>query len=219
MLGRMTELDEQRREHLKHMHLRYGMDRPLVPNFDAGGDVAESWYVNTVEERWGDDGDETATVDVCQMHLVRAQLEHPDLWDALDAMEADLEMVASTVLDPSTGSLADELEERIEPMHDQMLILNSAVLAPEWRGLGIGALLAGMALQTLAPGARLAVTYPAPLNDAEGPARRAATVKLGRVWQQLGFEPFRDGVWVLDLALVGLDQGVAKLRKQFGLGN
>lgn len=195
-----------------------GADVDSWNNFDAGGDVAESWYVNTVETRWDDDSDDVATLDVCRMHLVRAKQEHPDLWDALDAMEADLEKVASTVLDPSTGSLADELEERIEPMHDQMLILNSVTLAPEWRGFGVGALLAGVALQTLAPGARLAVTYPAPVDDAEGADRRAATVKLGRVWQQLGFEPFRDGVWVLDLALVSLDQGVATLRKQFRLG-
>jgi hypothetical protein len=88
---------------------------------------------------------------------------------------------------------------------------------------GLGALLAGTAIRKLSAGARAAICYPAPLDDAtpdedadslEDPARRqAAVATFSEVWQRLGFEHFRDGVHVLDLNLITLNQSLQRLAK------
>ena len=142
---------------------------------------------------------------------------HSAAWAALDAMEGDLEHIGSTILNVADGSLLDDLDERIESFDERLLILNSVNLADEWRGFGIGALLAGAALEAMSPGARLAATYPMPLDDATGDTRRAAAEKLGKVWAQIGFEPYRNGVWVADFGRVEFTRGLAELRVRFGL--
>jgi hypothetical protein len=40
-----------------------------------------------------------------------------------------------------------------------------------------------------------------------------AVAALQKVWARLGFEHFRDGVHVLDLSLVTLDENLGQLRK------
>lgn len=42
-----------------------------------------------------------------------------------------------------------------------------------------------------------------------------AVATLGEVWAQMGFEHFRDGVYVLDLNLVALDNALQELRGRF----
>jgi GNAT superfamily N-acetyltransferase len=194
--------------------LEYGFAQSLSPDLDVGGDVAQQWWVRVTE---GERENGTAGPPVAFIKVVRGVLGEPRLWSALDAMEADLERVASTVLETETGDLVDDLDERIEPGGEVLLILNSVVVEPEWRGYGLGGLLAGVTLQTLAPGARLAAVFPAPVDSLRGAVRTAAVAKLGAVWAGLGFFPFRDGVWVLDLATVDLDEAVGRLRKRFGV--
>ena len=88
-------------------------------------------------------------------------------------------------------------------------------------GFGLGALPAGTAIRKLSGGARAAVCYPAPLNeptdagpDDQGDADRdEAVAALQKVWARLGLEHFRDGVHVLDLSLVTLDEKLGQLRK------
>jgi hypothetical protein len=139
----------------------------------------------------------------------------------LDGEDADLGLVAEALFAPATGQLALELDELIEPAGSRLLILNSVRLAPEWRGFGLGVLLAGTAMKKLSGGARLAACYPAPLaepGDADGEddpvARGVAEATLSEVWAQLGFEHFRGGVHVLDLNLVTLDESLERVRKQ-----
>jgi len=60
---------------------------------------------------------------------------------------------------------------------------------------------------------------PAPIGDgadesADPFSRRQAVAALERVWGGLGFEPFRNGVHVLDLGLVTLEESLAKLRAE-----
>jgi hypothetical protein len=152
-----------------------------------------------------------------------------DIYDAhdpfglLDGEDADLGLIAEAIFDPATGGLNTELDQRLEPLGSRVLILSSARLTPAWRGFGLGALLAGTAIRKLSGGARAAVCYPAPLDDAtpdqdaddpQDPAtRRAAVATLSEVWGRLGFEHFRDGVYVLDLNLLTLNDGLHRLAK------
>lgn len=122
-----------------------------------------------------------------------------------------------------TGELDPALDEHIEPLGSRVLILDSVRLSPQWRGFGLGVLLAGTAIKKLSGGARFAACYPAPLDDNPDPgtddtpagsaAHRRAVAALGRAWSRLGFEHFRSGVHVLDLNTVTLDQKLQKLRK------
>lgn len=95
--------------------------------------------------------------------------------------------------------------------------MNSVTLASRWRGYGIGALLAGEAILALDGDAHCVATYPAPLDGSQGAARERAVRKLQRVWAQIGFEPFEQGVWILDPAMVELQDAVSRLRSNFGL--
>jgi GNAT superfamily N-acetyltransferase len=210
----MPQLTDERRDRVARMRVDYGFEQLLRPSLDDGGDVAELWWVR-VNESEQEDG--TAGPPVAVMRIVRGVLGDPQLWEALDAMESSLETVASTILDPVSGELVDDLEELLEGLDERVLILNSVLVEPDWRGYGVGTLLAGLALQTLAPGSRLVATYPAPLTDSGGAEWETAVAKLEKVWGALGFVPFRDGVWVLDLATVDLDEAVIRLRKRFGV--
>lgn len=157
-------------------------------------------------------GDMTIVViDVYQTH---------DPFGLLDGEDADLGAIAGTIFDARTGQLGPDLDDLLEPMGDRILILNSVRLTPGWRGFGLGVLLAGTAIKKLSGGVRAAVCYPAPideLNDEEPDspaAREQAIAALGKVWARLGFEHFRDGVHVLDLSLVTLDESLGRLHKR-----
>ena len=157
-------------------------------------------------------GDMTIVViDVYQTH---------DPFGLLDGEDADLGAIAGTIFDARTGHLDPDLDDLLEPMGDRILILSSVRLTPGWRGFGLGVLLAGTAIKKLSGGVRAAVCYPAPideLNDEEPDspaAREQAIAALGKVWARLGFEHLGDGVHVLDLSLVTLDESLGRLHKR-----
>jgi GNAT superfamily N-acetyltransferase len=147
--------------------------------------------------------------------------ETRDPFALLDGQDAELGHVAATIFDAGDGELDPDLDEQLEPAGSRILILHSVRLLPQWRGFGLGALLAGTAIRKLSGGARAAVCYPAPLSEqAEaGPEDQGdtewdqAVAALRQVWARLGFAHFRDGVHVLDLSLVTLDEKLGQLRK------
>ena len=143
-----------------------------------------------------------------------------DPFGLLDGEDAGLGAIAGTVFDARTGQLDPDLDDLLEPLGDRILILNSVRLAPEWRGFGLGVLLAGIAIKKLSGCVRAAVCYPAPIDEpADGEpgspaAREQAIEALSRAWAQLGFEHFKDRVYVLDLSLVTLDESLGRLHKR-----
>ena len=91
--------------------------------------------------------------------------ETHDPFGLLDGEEADLGLIAGTIFDARTGQLDPDLDDLLEPMGDRILILSSVRLTPEWRGFGLGVLLAGTAIKKLSGGVRAAVCYPAPIDE------------------------------------------------------
>jgi GNAT superfamily N-acetyltransferase len=183
--------------------------------FDA--DTApETWHVSA--DIYDDSGIHV-DAHVADMEIVIVDIyDTRDPFGLLDGEEADLGLIAETIFSAGDGHLDPELDDLLEPVGSRILILNSVRLGPAWRGFGLGALLAGTAIKKLAGGGRAAVCYPAPIGepDEEEPsqaAREQAIQALGRVWAQLGFEHFRDGVHVLDLSLVSLHENLGRLRK------
>lgn len=182
----------------------------------SGDDGPEIWHVVAVVPDAEDDEGQPAESHVGEIEIVLVDPHRPDAFGVLDGHDADLGYIGEVVLNPGSRGLDPALADRLECFGTRLLILNSVRLAPQWRGFGIGVLLAGLAMQRLSGGCMAAVCHPAPLADAdedEDPAREAAAgQKLAEVWPQLGFEHFRDGIYVIDLARVTLGDALKQLR-------
>jgi GNAT superfamily N-acetyltransferase len=150
-------------------------------------------------------------------HIVRCRLGDPRVFDLLDALDGDLSAVGSVVLDPSSGEPAGPVEDLIEGFGENFLILDRVELLPGWRGRGLGRWFAAEAIEVLSDGGTFVAAYAAPMDDSEGAERRRAESKLKGVWGDIGFEPLRGNVMVLDLALVTLSNKLAELRSDFGV--
>ena len=188
----------------------------------SADNAPETWHVSAdIDDGSGPNGG--SHVGDMDITLVDAY-ETSDPFALLDGQDAELGHVAGTLFDAGDGRLDPDLDEQLEPIGSRILILHSVRLVRQWRGFGLGALLAGSAIRKLSGGARAAVCYPAPLNEPPeaGTGERSdaewdtAVAALQQVWARLGFEHFRDGVHVLDLSLVTLDQKLAQLRKSAG---
>jgi len=180
--------------------------------WSGADDAPETWHVSADIDDGGPHlGDMDITLaDACETH---------DPFALPDGQDAELGHIAGTIFDAGHGRLDPDLDEQLEPIGNQILILHSVRLVPQWQGFGLGTLLAGTAIRKLSGGARAAVCYPAPLSepteagpDDQGDADRdQAVAALQKVWARLGFEHFRDDV--LDLSLVTLDEKLGQLRK------
>ncbi len=80
--------------------------------------------------------------------------EARDPFALLDAQDSELGHVAGILFDAGDGWLDPDLDEQLELTGSRILILHSVSLVPEWRGFGVGALLAGTAIKKLSSGAR-----------------------------------------------------------------
>lgn len=177
-------------------------------------DAPETWRVSA---DIGDGGPHVGDMDITLVDIYETR----DPFALLDGQDAELGHVAGAIFDAGDGELHPDLDDQLEAAGSRILIVHSVRLAPEWRGFGLGALLAGTAIRKLSAGARAAVCYPAPLTeqaearpDGYGDAEwDKAVAALRQVWASLGFEHFRDGVHVLDLSLVTLDERLGQLRR------
>lgn len=183
-------------------------------------DAPENWHVST---DICDDSGTHAESHVGDINIVLIDVyDTHDPFSLLDGEDADLGLIAETIFSGS-GGLDPDLDMQLEPLGSRILILNSVRLTAEWRGFGLGVLLAGTAIKKLSGGVRAAACYPAPIDELTGghpdttqgdPAeRQKAVAALDRVWASLGFEHFRNGIHVLDLNLTTLDENLAQLRK------
>jgi GNAT superfamily N-acetyltransferase len=183
--------------------------------FDAD-DAPETWHVSADIH---DDSGTHVEAHVGDINIVLVDVyDTRDLFGLLDGEEADLGLIAETIFGAGSGGLDPDLDEQLQPVGSRILILNSVRLTPEWRGFGLGVLLTGRAIKKLSGGVRAAVCHPAPIDELaddelHSAERQQAIAALDRVWARLGFEHFRDGVHVLDLNLVTLDENLEQLHK------
>ena len=171
-----------------------------------------TWHLTA----WIEDDNEAE--EIAQLTLVTGDVTAGNLWSDLDAQEADLEIIASAVLVPSTGEFREDLP--IEALGSGLIIAKTARVVPEWRGFGLGPLLVAEAITLLGDGCDIAACHPAPLvAGAKTPATRTSAVaKLQQLWSTLGFEQIPDSeVFVLDLTLRTLGAARGRLLRHFGL--
>src|SRR5258708_3796994 len=182
--------------------------------WSSADDAPETWHISADID---DGGPHVGDMDIT---LVDTYETH-DPFALLDGQDAELGHVAGTLFDAGDGQLDPDLDEQLEPTGNRILILHSVRLVPEWRGGRAGALLARPPVQKPARRGPPALPHPAPLNELTeaGPGDQGgadwdeAVAALQKVWARLGFEHFRDGVHVLDLSLVTLDEKLGQLRK------
>lgn len=198
----MVTLPPPLQDRLQWAEISILLERPL-----AGDSPLDYYEVSVLTE-----GPER----IGSFEIVRVPLGYADAWERLDELSADLSRIGDVVIDKDTGEFVEELDMRLlQGIGDHWLILHSAQLSAAWRGYGLGPLLAGIALERLSPGASLAATFPAPLDDVSGSAYETAVHKLERVWSRLSFQPFHDGVCIIDLGLRDFADALSNLRCQY----
>ncbi|MFC0844759.1 hypothetical protein ACFH04_13725 [Streptomyces noboritoensis] len=123
---------------------------------------------------------------------------------AADEVSGDLLHIAETVLDGEAYS--DAFEKAVEMPVGDLLILDEVVLARPWRGFRLGPVFAQEAIVRLQGGCCAVACAPGagePPADGREPTReewRAAGMKIAALWQTIGFQPFKDGVYLHDTA-------------------
>ncbi|MFF3313615.1 hypothetical protein [Streptomyces sp. NPDC002952] len=147
-----------------------------------------------------------AVVDVVvgRMSFVRVRMFGPDHpYDAMDSYTGDVARIGEVVLDVAGGEWSEAFEAALAHPVGDLLVMDRVVLEPAWRGFGLGPVLAGSAIRRLSEGCIATVCEPGSAADREmsQAEHQEASVKLGHVWEQIGFQPFRDGVHVLDCHL------------------
>ena len=100
----------------------------------------------------------------------------------------------------SSGSWLDLDGTSTVAPESRVLVLDRVWLRPEHRGDGLGPIIAAAVIARLGRDCHLAACYPAPFEEGDaGPDREASIEALGRIWAQVGFCHWSDGVWMLDL--------------------
>jgi hypothetical protein len=138
--------------------------------------------------------------------LTFAVLDLDELVDPTLDFDGGLQEMAGAVLDLGTGEVLDEIKDSDnEPIWDRKILLcDQAKLAPEWRGFGIGPLLAGLAIDRLSSGCSMALCVPEYIPDSnkehyEWTAEKkwAIRAKIQQAWESIGFEELKSDVYVL----------------------
>ncbi|WP_367038157.1 hypothetical protein [Streptomyces sp. Je 1-332] len=182
-------------------------------------DTLESWYVAVThgqagDEEWDDeeDGDSHAPAAGTEVgHLILWRLRDytgENRWEAADAESGDLEVIASAALGRSgRDGYSAAFEKAVTHPVGDLLLLDRVSLDKVWRGFGLGPALAAEAIRRLSGGCCAVAVYPAmgeypeDREQATEAYRRHVKKKVAALWESIGFQPFRRGVWLLDTAL------------------
>ncbi|MBT2396006.1 hypothetical protein [Streptomyces sp. ISL-100] len=210
---------------LDRLQLRFDSQASLVAR-DAHDDPATlDWSCSAVLPLWEPD-DEEAAADNMRLLAPGMSLSRKsgtereeltlftmsgltlDLWrigriyESLDSRDADYEHFAPLFDRSGDLGLHPDLEECLVTGTD-VIIIDRAQIAPGWRGRGgVGRLLITRLLRWVAGRAALVATHPYPIDipveERDDEAREAREKSIvQRTWQSLGFEPFREDLWVM----------------------
>lgn len=137
-----------------------------------------------------------------------------DLSGELDGYDPDAAVFVPLV---EGDDLADDLD--VEGFGSRLVLINRVSLAREWRGLGgVGRYLTGLAISRIIHDAACVALHASPFElpaqypDSEVPGEEweNGAVKLGRLWESLGFSRHSGHLYVLDPNTVTLDQKIAE---------
>ncbi|AZM56367.1 hypothetical protein DMA15_30420 [Streptomyces sp. WAC 01529] len=150
-----------------------------------------------------------------RVHLDRGR----NAYAAMEEASEDLCEIAQALLDPATGYYTDEVGELLEYSGSALLVMDRVTLHEEWRGRGLGVILASEAIYRLMPGCRAVACAPG-ISDMSANRLRSevewgrVTAKIARGWEQLGFLPCRGNVFVLSPTSLVLEEQRGQLRRR-----
>ncbi|MGW4823221.1 hypothetical protein ACWEP4_30680 [Streptomyces sp. NPDC004227] len=211
------------------IHLSYHHQHPVEAfKFD---DTLEVWKVKALidadvlaEDMAAYSNVDQETLDAVQdvavgrMSFVRVRMHGPeDPFEAMDSYTADLSRIGETVLDVGTGEWDPAFEEALAHPVGDLLVMDRVILEPEWRGLGLGPVLAGTAIRRLSQDCVAVACEPGSADGREltEAQHREAAAKLAGTWSRIGFEPFADGVHILDCHLQQPHDLLAERKREF----
>jgi len=166
--------------------------------------VARRWRIEVLRTIWSDDDDSGGEEQIVIGRGSATVIDIDDaadagvpVWDVFDMISSETEHLYG-VYDEADGWWDEDLGLAV--VSSTALFLETLSLDPPYRGLGLGPpILAGI-IDRLASGCSFAALEPHPFGEPfGGKTIEEATRSLERLWGGLGFEPFRNGVWVLDL--------------------
>ncbi|WP_251021936.1 hypothetical protein [Streptomyces sp. ISL-98] len=132
-------------------------------------------------------------VTVGRMSFARVRMFGPDHpFEAMDSYTGDVARIGEVVLDVGAGGWEPAFEAALAHPVGDLLVMDRVILEPEWRGHGLGPVLAGAAIRRLSQGCVAVACEPGSADGRElsEDQHRDAAVKLGRVWERIGFVPF-----------------------------
>ncbi len=187
----------------------YHLERLLEVGPDS--DQLDRWIVTLtgLHADEDDDVDEPVREPIARAELFgfdpdRHRLLGWDPFDVADAYSADAAAYYEQLFGPD-GLALDDLREAFEVPVNRALIVHDVQVLPAERRRGHGALLVADALLTLAGADTAVLAHPAPTDpgvvDADDTVRLRHETANTRFLGALGFTPFRDRLWMLDLAL------------------
>lgn len=170
----------------------------------------------------GDSSEEITILRAEAVVLDLGRIEY--LFETLDADSAEL-LHYSCLFDAEGGGLHSDLEESLEGFGDHVVIATRVRVASAWRGLGgVGRYLFGRMLPLICCDPVVVAAQPFPLDvdrDENGVAKKAALknglAQTRRIWKSIGFEPYKDDIWIMDPNVVKHDQALNRLERKLKL--
>jgi GNAT superfamily N-acetyltransferase len=149
------------------------------------------------------------------MHPDRNLLVGESPFDVADAYSADTAYYYEHVFD-AAGDLLPDVEEAFEWAGGRALFLHDVRVPRPLRRRGYGSLLAADAILTLAPHGTAVFAHPGPTDlqteDPEDVRQLRSETENTRFLAALGFVPFRDRLWALDLSAGEAMDTLARIR-------
>jgi hypothetical protein len=171
---------------------------------------------------------EGATAEITILRAEAVVLDLGTIKNLFETLDADSEELLhySCLFDFEGGEgLHPDLEEALAGFGEHVVIAERVRLAPAWRGLGgVGRYLFGRMLPLMCCDPVVVAAQPFPLDvdrDEQGNAKKAA-LKRGlaqtrRTWKSIGFEPYKNDIWIMDPNLVKHDQALTRLERKLKL--
>lgn len=212
--GRVTSMRDE------FLRIEYGLDRLLWQ--DPHQNQLDAWdvtlQIGAVDEqaetgvRW----DPVARAALYGIDIDRCLRVGESPFAVADAHSADVASYYEHVLDVS-GDFQPDVEDEFEWPPGRVLFLHAVNVDAGLRRKGYASLLVADAILTLAPQGTAVFAHPGPteleLTDEDDVARLRSETENTRFLASLGFRPFRDQMWLLDLATEDTAETLGAIRR------
>ncbi|MFB6525396.1 hypothetical protein [Streptomyces sp. NPDC056399] len=134
-------------------------------------------------------------------------------------MSGELDETAQALLDPITGNFTEDAGAWLPYVGSAHLVMDRVTLDEQWRGYGLGAILATKAIHRLMAGCRGIACSPGVTDLSSDHLRNQAefdrvTAKVARGWERIGFRLHRGNVYLVSPASLQLEEQRGAMRQR-----